>query len=93
MREFSMTGDFKRQLDGYRLTTAEIIYHLPDHPAVLQSYIWQDYDLAPRFPVLGRFLGFWEQNIEGRLHQVRVGASKLIKPAELRANATLLTLH
>ena len=56
-----MTGDFKRQLDGYRLTTAEIIYHLPDHPAVLQSYIWQDYDLAPRFPVLGRFLGFWNR--------------------------------
>ena len=88
-----MTGDFKRQLDGYRLTTAEIIYRMPDHPGVLQSYIWQDYDLAPRFPVLARFIGFWESNIEGRLHQVRVGASKLIKPAELRANATLLTLH
>lgn len=88
-----MTGDFKRQLDGYRLTTAEIIYRLPDHPAVLQSYIWQDYDLAPRFPVLSRFLGFWETNLEGKLHQVRVGASKLIKPAEMRLNASLLTLH
>jgi uncharacterized protein Usg len=88
-----MTEDFKRQLDGYRLTTAEIIYRLPDHPAVLQSYIWQDYDLAPRFPILGRFLGFWEENIEGKLHEVRIGVSRLIKPAEMRLNASLLTLH
>lgn len=88
-----MTEDFKRQLDGYRLTTAEIIYRLPDHPAFLQSYIWQDYDLAPRFPVLSRFLGFWERNLEGRLHQVRIGASRLVKPADMRLNASLLTLH
>lgn len=82
-----------RQLDGYRLTTAEIIYRLPDHPALLQSYIWQDYDLSPRFPVLHRFLGFWEKNIEGRLHQVRVGVASLIRPGDFRLNATLLTLH
>lgn len=82
-----------RQLDGYRLTTAEILYRLPDHPALLQSYVWQDYDLAPRFPVLQRFLGFWETNLEGRLHQVRVGAVKLIRPAEMRINAQIFTLH
>ncbi|MGH7224968.1 MAG: usg protein, partial [Gemmataceae bacterium] len=23
------------QLEGYRLTTAEILYHLPDHPHLL----------------------------------------------------------
>ena len=55
------------QLRNYRLTTAEIIYRMPDHPAVLQSYIWQDLDLAPEFPVLKKFLAFWERNIEGKL--------------------------
>ncbi len=50
-----------RQLNGYRLTTAEIIYHRPDHPSLLQSYVWQDLDMAPRFPVLTRFLRFWEE--------------------------------
>ncbi len=74
----------QRQLDGYRLTTAEILYHLPDHPAVLQSYVWQDLDLAPRFPVLHRFLAFWTREIEGRLHSVRVGSVKLISPGEWR---------
>ncbi|MFM7346032.1 MAG: usg protein [Tagaea sp.] len=82
-----------KQLSDYRLTTAEILYRLPDHPAVLQSYIWQDLDLAPRFPVLRRFLEFWEREIEGKLFQVRVAHAELIKPPAFRAHAHLLTLH
>ena len=73
-----------RQLMGYRLTTAEILYHRPDHPALLQSFIWQDLDLAPRFPVLVRFLRFWEANLDGKLHSVRVCSSALVRPAEIR---------
>jgi uncharacterized protein Usg len=85
--------DFAKQLADYRLTTAEILYRLPDHPAVLQSYVWQDLDLAPQFPVLRKFLDFWEREIEGKLYQVRVASAGLIKPAVVRANAALLTLH
>lgn len=85
--------DLAKQLADYRLTTAEILYRLPDHPAVLQSYVWQDLDLAPQFPVLRKFLDFWEREIEGKLYQVRVASAGLIKPAEIRANAALLTLH
>jgi len=81
------------QLRDYRLTTAEIIYRLPDHPSLLQSYIWQDFDLAPRFPVLHKFLDFWERTIEGKLHEVRVGSATLITPGEVRFNASLFTLH
>jgi uncharacterized protein Usg len=68
------------QLSDYRLTTAEILYHLPDHPAVLQSYIWQDLDLAPRFPKLHEFLDFWSRSLDGKLHSVRVGSATLITP-------------
>jgi uncharacterized protein Usg len=81
------------QLRNYRLTTAEIIYRMPDHPAVLQSYIWQELDLAPEFPVLKKFLEFWMRNIEGKLHTVRVAQAQLIKSAEINANAHLLRLH
>ena len=42
---------------GYRLTTAEILYHMPDYPELLQTYTWQDLDLAPNYPVLAAFLG------------------------------------
>lgn len=77
-------GDFTQMLSGYSLTTAEIIYRLPDHPALIQSYIWQDYDLHPRFPKLASFLEFWTRNLEGKLFRVLVAHTKLIRPCELK---------
>ena len=57
----------------YRLTTAKIVYRLPDQPEVLQTFIWQKFDLAPDFPVLTKFLDFWRKNLDGELHSVEVG--------------------
>ena len=85
--------NFTLALKGYRLTTAEILYHLPDHPAVLQSYIWQEYDLCPRFPVLNRFLKFWETSLDGRLHSVRVAATGILVPTNLRYASGEFSLH
>src|SRR5262249_32308095 len=85
--------DFRRQLEGYGLTTAQILYRLPDHPSLLQTYVWQDYDLCPRFPVLNRFLAFWLEKLEGPLYSVIVAHSRLIKPAELRAIDGEFRLH
>ncbi len=76
--------EIERQLRGYRLTTAEILYHMPDHPSVLQSFIWQFMDLAPRYPKLSKFLSFWELNIDGDIHSVSVAGRNLITPAEVR---------
>ena len=72
------------QLRDYRLTTARIYYHLPDHPAVLQTYVWQEYDQAPKFPELRRFLSFWRDSLEGRLHSVEVASVSLIQPSGWR---------
>ncbi|MGB0748074.1 MAG: usg protein [Magnetospiraceae bacterium] len=83
----------EKQLEGYRLTTADITYHRPDHPSLLQTYIWQELDLAPQFPELRRFLHFWETKLEGKLHTVRVASAGLIKPSELRYFDSELTLH
>lgn len=77
-------SELLRQMKGYRLTTAEILYHRPDHPALLQSYVWQEYDIAPRFPVLNKFLHFWESNLDGKLHSVWVAATGIVTPAELK---------
>ena len=81
------------QLEDYRLTTADILYHMPDHPGLLQSYLWQDYDLAPEFPILQRFLEFWDRNLDGRLHSVRVTSCKLIGPASARHCEAVYTLQ
>ena len=77
--------DFKRQLAGYGLTTAQILYRRPDHQWLLQTFVWQNYDLFPKFPELQRFLAFWVEKLEGPLHSVMVAHSRLIKPAELKA--------
>lgn len=85
--------DFIRQLEGYGLATVEILYHLPDHPSLLQSYLWQDYDVCPEFPELNRFLAFWKKEIEGPVHSVRVAHCGLIRPAEIRPVDGLFILH
>ncbi len=89
----SPDSDFRRQLEGYSLATAEITYRLPDAKALLQTYLWQDYDEAPRFPRLARFLQFWEKELDGPLHSVRLCHSRLIGPREVRMVGTELTLH
>lgn len=86
-------SDFQLMLKDYRLTTAEILYRLPDHPVILQSYIWQNLDIAPRFPVLNNFLAFWERELEGKLHSVKIASSSLIKPSEFRHYTDEIKLH
>jgi uncharacterized protein Usg len=81
------------QLVGYRLTTAEILYHMPDHPHLLQSFVWQFMDLAPRYPKLADFLTFWERNIDGRIHSVKVAGKQLIAAAEVRSIADAGYVH
>jgi uncharacterized protein Usg len=88
-----LDNDFRAQLAGFSLTTAEIIYRLPDYPALLQSYIWQEYDLAPRFPKLKSFLDFWTAKLDGKLFKVTVAHSTLIRPAELRMIGAEFKIH
>ena len=85
--------DFRRGIEGYGLTTANILYRLPDHLDLLQTYVWQSYDIAPRFPALHRFLEFWERELEGPLHSVSIAHQALIRPAEVRMIDSEFRLH
>lgn len=80
-------------LKDYRLTTAEIIYRLPDHPALLQSYIWQELDIAPKFPVLKKFLDFWERELDGKLHSVKVASAGLVVPPKVEFGKGQFVIH
>lgn len=84
---------FRRQLEGFSLTTAHILYRMPDCRALLQSYVWQDYDMAPKFPELSRFLDFWDRELEGPIHSVEVSHVKMIGPHEWRRVDGLFRLH
>jgi uncharacterized protein Usg len=76
--------ELELMLKGWSLTTAEILYRMPDHLDLLQTFVWQDYDLAPRFPRLIKFLDFWSHNLEGPLAKVRVAHNRVVGPAEMR---------
>lgn len=78
----------RAEVQGFGLTTAQIVYHVPDHYDLLQDFLWQEYDLFPEFPSLKKFLAFWEEKIEGPLHSVTVAHARLIRPTELTALAT-----
>ena len=72
-------SDFEKVLNGCYLTTAEILYHLPDHPSILQTYIWQDFDYPPFFPQLTAFLDFWERTLDGRIEKVQFICANAMK--------------
>jgi uncharacterized protein Usg len=92
-RDRRVSADFEKQILGYGLTTAHILYRMPDHPRLLQAYVWQEYDLCPKFPVLQKFLAFWQKSLDGPLHSVTVAHSRLVQPAELRAVDGVFRLH
>jgi uncharacterized protein Usg len=87
------SSDLERQFHGYGLTTARILYRVPDFESVLQTYVWQDYDLAPDFPEMHRFLEFWETKLDGPLHSVRYTHQRLIGPNEWRQVSGEFKLH
>ncbi len=86
-------ADLWTQLRDYRLTTAQIFYHIPDHVHLLQEYIWQDYDIAPKFPALCKFLDFWTRELDGKLHSVYVAKKEIITPGDYRFAAWQETLQ
>ncbi|GGB88618.1 protein usg [Novosphingobium endophyticum] len=93
VRTVGSDSDFLRQLEGYGLSTIEVHYFLPDHPALLQLFAFQQYDIAPKFPVLRDFLDYWRREIEGPLHSVRVAHKHLIGPQEWRAVDGIISIH
>ena len=83
----------RAQFAGYGLTTANILYRLPDHPKLLQTYVWQAYDIAPRFPALLKFLDFWRRELDGPLHSVTVAHKRLLSAHEVRTATAELRLQ
>ena len=90
-----MTGDrdFLRQVQGYGLMTADISYYMPDYPDLIQLFVWQQYDVAPQFPELHRFLDHWRREVEAALHSIRIAHQHLIGPTEWRAVDGIITVN
>jgi uncharacterized protein Usg len=88
-----MNGDeLTLRLQGWRLATAEVLYYMPDHPTLLQSFVWQTLDLAPQYPRIHRFLDFWRREIDAVIHSVRLASGESLAPARI-GRADLIIHH
>lgn len=83
-------NEFSLRLQGWRMATAEVLYYMPDHPSLLQSFIWQTLDLAPQYPRIHRFLDFWRREIDAVIHSVRLASGETLAPARVNNAAALL---
>ena len=88
-----MSGEFEAQLRGRRLTTAEVIYYMPDHPSLLQRFMWQTLDLAPEYPRIQQFLEFWRKEIDAVIHSVSVTSVGEVRAARVRIAGVISRLH
>lgn len=86
-------GEFERRLRGERLTTAEVLYYMPDHPKLLQRFTWQTLDIAPDYPRVHRFLLFWRREIEAVIHSVTVTAEGAVRAPTVRIAGEVGFLH
>lgn len=80
------------RLRGWRLATAEVLYYIPDHPSLLQSFMWQTLDLAPSYPRIHRFLDYWRREIDAVIHSVRLASGEPLAPAKV-SHAALMIHH
>lgn len=85
--------EFEAQLRGKRLTTAEVLYYLPDHPSLIQRFMWQTLDVAPDYPRVHQFLEFWRREIDAVIHSVNVSAAGEVRPARVRIAGVVSRLH
>lgn len=77
----------------YHLVTADILYHMPDHPRILQEFVYQLYDLHPQYPSLMKFLVFWQRELDGKLHSVEVFSTSVVNGREIHFANFLKTLQ
>lgn len=83
-------SEMSLRLKGWRLATAEVLYYMPDHPALLQSFVWQTLDLAPGYPRIHKFLEFWRREIDAVIHSVTLCSGETLAPARIKKADAML---
>ncbi|MGD8327079.1 MAG: protein usg [Sphingomonadales bacterium] len=78
---------------GYRLCKARIIYRNPDDPKLLETYLWQELDHAPDYPVLKSFLRAWSAYCTSDIESVEVHQCKEVTPEDLEKASISLLIH
>ena len=86
-------SNLEASLSGARLLTAEVLYWMPDHPKLIQSFLWQTLDLAPRYPRLTRFLDHWRREVDAAIHSVTISQGDNLGPPKLLTADAMFRLN
>jgi uncharacterized protein Usg len=58
------------------LVTLDIYYWMPDYENILQRFVWQTFDVKPKYPRIHRFLDYWHNNIDAIVNEIRISESE-----------------
>jgi uncharacterized protein Usg len=50
--------------------TVEVIYYIPDYSRIVNVFLWQTFDLRPKYPRIHTFLDFWRREIDAVIKEV-----------------------
>jgi uncharacterized protein Usg len=82
-----------RAMLGHQLVTVSVLYYLPDHPSLLNEFLWQTMDLGPRYPRIGAFLDFWRREIEATIKEVMISEAAPFREHKLSSANGLFLLN
>tara|TARA_B100001559_G_C16486192_1_gene616163 strand:+ start:156 stop:407 length:252 start_codon:yes stop_codon:yes gene_type:complete len=54
------------------VASVQVIYYMPDYKNILNEFVWQTEDITPEFPRIGKFIKYWDENIEGLIRDIYV---------------------
>ena len=57
---------------GYKLTTLQVIYFMPDYRNLLNEFVWQFLDINPAYPRAHKFLLYWKDAIDAPIKEVNI---------------------
>lgn len=80
-------------MNAKQRTTIQIFYHVPDHPSIIQEFLYQDLDHVPQFPRMHRLLNYWHAHIEATIQSVQLAVSGYGRLPEYRAPGFVATLQ
>jgi uncharacterized protein Usg len=58
------------------LVTLDVYYWMPDYDNILQRFVWQTFDVKPKYPRMHRFLDYWHNNIDAIVNEIRISESE-----------------
>lgn len=63
-------------LNKIQIITIDILYWMPDHPHILQQFVWQTEDQIPEYLRAKKFLNYWKNNIDAKIHQICIAQNE-----------------